>query len=106
MESIRTSNINAPVCASSVESPPPKETWNWEFGQEAGLCDGQALLTITAPVFIGAGRAHALAVAVTTSDAKIALVIIDLHAMPGRLSNALVQLQAHPIIAREARFQK
>jgi len=42
----------------------------------------------------------------TNTSAPRALVIIDLGVICGRLSNALVQLQAHLIIAREARIEK
>ena len=81
------------MLGSSVESLRPDDVRIFEFGQEADRC-GQSSFLMTPRVGVGDSLAQAVTVLATAKTAKIALVIVDLHAMHGRLSNALVQLRA------------
>ena len=95
----------APVLGSSVESLRPDDVRIFEFGQEADRC-GQSSFLMTPRVGVGDSLAQAVTVLATAKTAKIALVIVDLHAMHGRLSNALVQLQAQYNHCGEAASEK
>ena len=93
------------MLGSSVESLRPDDVRIFEFGQEADRC-GQSSFLMTPRVGVGDSLAQAVTVLATAKTAKIALVIVDLHAMHGRLSNVQVLLQAHLIVASEASIQK